>query len=105
MRGEARAAGTYSRARRTCPTVGRRQAELTRPLLDPAGRLQRRHLDLELADRRLDLLPLAAQAVELVGQVHLLHTQTGSHAEGAADQRGADEEGPDERAAARGSCS
>ena len=73
---------------------GRHQAELSRPLLDAARRLERGQLHLELAIERLDLLPLAAQAIQLVGQAHLLHAQA-DHAEsaGAHQRRPTSEEG------------
>src|SRR5207245_388810 len=55
--------------------VGRDQPQLTRALLDTAGRLQRRHLDLELAKDDAHLGALAVEALELVGEVHLLDAQ------------------------------
>src|SRR6185369_17985296 len=96
--GQAGAGGRELAGQADLLAVRSRQAELARTLLDPGRRAQRGHLDLELADVRLHFLSLPVQAVQLVGEVHLLHPQP-DHAETAADQRGREQQGPEERAA------
>ena len=51
------------------------EAELTGSHLDPGRRSQRRHLDLELAEKHLQAGPLDPQRVELVAEMDLLDAQ------------------------------
>ena len=99
--------GQSGAARRVLPrqtdlrAVGRDQPELTRALLDTAGRLQRRDLDLELAKDDLHVGALAVEALELVGKVHLLDAQP-DDGEAADDEERRHDEAGDERASHAG---
>src|SRR5438552_2696647 len=55
--------------------AGHRHAELARAGLHTTGRAQRGDLDLQLAQQDLDARALAAERVELIREMDLLHPQ------------------------------